>query len=98
MPKFIKYYLKTIADNLVSFRGKTSQTILAKKAGVSLGTVQAIEAGKNFEIESLIKIANALGVTPNDFFVTINDRREISAKMVTLMKEAIAKLEEKPSK
>jgi transcriptional regulator with XRE-family HTH domain len=94
----VKVYLKIIAENLVSFRGKTSQSALAKKAGASLGTVQAIEAGKNFEIESLIKIAGALNVTPEDFFITKKEREKASAKYIILLRKLFADSEEKPSK
>jgi transcriptional regulator with XRE-family HTH domain len=63
-----------------------------------LGTIQAIEAGKNFEIESLIKIARALRTTPEEFFITVDERREFSAKYIILARKALAEPEEKPSK
>lgn len=43
--------------------GKT-QTALANAAGVSLRTVQEIEAGKGTTVTTVIALADALGLTP----------------------------------
>lgn len=62
---------KILSDNLKASRkslGMTQET-LAEKAGVSLFTVQAYEAGRRWpELETLDKIASSLMIETSDLF------------------------------
>jgi transcriptional regulator with XRE-family HTH domain len=79
--------LKTIASNVKRIRGQKvmDQETLAQAAGLSRETVSSIESGKNFSVQSLIKIAKAFGIDPADLFLTDEDRAEVSYKTKLLM-------------
>lgn len=77
--------LKVISGNIVRLRGKGMvQKALAKKAGVSKETIIAIENQRIINLESLIKIADALGVSPADLFITDEIRIEVTWKLKML--------------
>lgn len=77
-----------IAENLLRMRGKMSQEELARKAGVSRGTVANVEAGKGCRLDALFKIAAVLGVTPGDLCVAPGKKDELSM-MAALFVERI---------
>lgn len=77
--------VEVISKNIIRLRGKGMiQKALAKKAGVSKETIIAIENGRIINLESLIKIADALGVSPADLFITDEDRAEVTWKLKML--------------
>jgi transcriptional regulator with XRE-family HTH domain len=78
-------YVAIIAANIKRLRGGMSEEQLAKQAKVARGTIQRLRAGKPISLENLIKIAETLGVTPADLFITDMDRGEISYKHKLLM-------------
>ena len=74
--------LEVISSNIVRLRGKGMiQEALAKKAGVSKETIIAIENQRMINLESLIKIADALGVPLADLFITNEIRGEVTWKL-----------------
>lgn len=56
--------MDTIAERLKLARGDLSQADLAKKSGVSPGTIGNIEAGTRTKPRELLSIARALNVSP----------------------------------
>lgn len=74
-----------IAANIIRLRGKMSQESLGKKAGISRSTIEKLESGKGCNLENLIKIADALGVKPEDLFISAEDRQRVSYMHVKLM-------------
>lgn len=65
--------LKTIGNNLYEIRNKKlmSRAEVAEKANLSDRTYADIERGSvNMRIETVLKICDALNITPNDIFVT----------------------------
>ena len=78
--------LQVISENVVRLRGKTmTQKGLAKKARVSKETIIAAENNKAISLDSLIKIADALGVPAADLFITNEIRAEVTWKFKMLM-------------
>jgi len=74
--------LEVISKNIIRLRGKGMiQEALAKKAGVSKETIIAIENQRMINLESLIKIADALGVPVADLFITDEIRGEVTWKL-----------------
>lgn len=61
------YYIKVIRESL-----SMTQEELAAKSGVSRGTISALENGmeRTTTTKTLLKIANALGVTIDRLFCT----------------------------
>jgi transcriptional regulator with XRE-family HTH domain len=81
-----------IGKNIERMRGGMSQEDLARKAGIGRTTIHNIEAGKRIiRLENLVKIADVLGVKPEDLFISDFDRGEISYRG-KLVLEQIGKL------
>ena len=56
----------TIAEKIKYFRTETQETV-SEKAQISIDTMSAVERGKVIVNScNLVKICNAIGVTPND--------------------------------
>lgn len=56
----------TIAEKIKYFRKETQETV-SEKAQISIDTMSAVERGKVIVNScNLVKICNAIGVTPND--------------------------------
>ena len=75
-------HLTIVGNNVKELRLRRGliQEDLAKKANVSRSTIQAIEKGKNIELEHILRIAEALDVNPADLFLTEKDRNEVTYK------------------
>ena len=75
-------YLIIVGNNVkqLRLRRELSQGGLAEKANVSRSTIQAIEKGRNIELEHILNIAVALNVNPADLFLTEEDRKEVTYK------------------
>lgn len=73
---------KTVGANIIRLRTGVgmSQKDLTAKSGVSRTTVNSVEQGVPCSFSNLVKIAIALEVSPADFFLTTEDRREITYK------------------
>jgi len=71
-----------VGANIIRLRtgAGMSQKELAAKAGAGRSTILAIESGKRCNLANLVKIADALGVSPADLFLTNKDREEITYK------------------
>lgn len=78
-------YFAIISINIKRLRGGMSEEKLADKAGIARGTIQRLKKSKNISLENLIKIAEALEVSPADLFITDVDRGEITYKHKLLM-------------
>jgi DNA-binding XRE family transcriptional regulator len=61
---FVRGYIDQIAVNVRRLRGTMTQEDFAKKCGVSRTTIIRIEGRKNFEIRSLLRIAEAFHLYP----------------------------------
>lgn len=60
-----------------------TQAQVAEAAGLSDRTYADIERGSvNMRIESVLKICEALGITPNDIFVEIQEAEEKNASVL----------------
>jgi transcriptional regulator with XRE-family HTH domain len=81
----ISKFLEIIGKNIDRLRGGMSRGKLAKKVGVSRGTIESAIKGKAINFKNLIKIADALGVSPADLFISDFDRGEVSYKHKLLM-------------
>ncbi len=81
---FSARYIDIIRRNLRRLRGAMTQEKFAEKIGVSLTTIQRIESGENFYIESLLKIAEALNIKPFEFFLDDTEKGEIRAELAEL--------------
>lgn len=75
--EFVKHYAGIIAINVRRLRGAMTQEEFAKKVGVSRTTIIRMESRKNFEIRSLLKIAEALGIYPFNLCMTEDERKRI---------------------
>jgi transcriptional regulator with XRE-family HTH domain len=66
-PLAVRAGLRDIGENLRYWRKllKLSQKELARRADVSVPTVQRLESGAGASVENLLKIAQALGTLPD---------------------------------
>ena len=64
MPKAVATTLKTIGEDLTTWRKLRQLTArqVADRAGISISTVLRLESGKSSSLESLIRVARALGI------------------------------------
>lgn len=64
MPRAVEATLKTLGEDLMTWRKLRQLTArqVADRAGVSISTVLRLESGQSSSLESLIRIARALGV------------------------------------
>lgn len=74
-----------IGNNIARLRGRMKQRELAEKAKVSRQTLGKIENGQPIALNSIVKIANALDVPVADFFITDEQRGNISYMHIKLM-------------
>jgi transcriptional regulator with XRE-family HTH domain len=87
-------YRNVISQNIRKIRGNMSQTEFAKKAGVSAATIHRIESRKNFQADSLLRIAIAFGVFPYELCLTDEERNRLHLRtdvLVESFKEVIKK-------
>ena len=85
--EFVRHYIDLIAVNIRRLRGAMSQEEFAKKVGVARTTVSRMEGRRNFEIRSLIKIAEAFGLYPFDLCMTEEERARVRADVERKEKE-----------
>lgn len=64
MPRAVATTLKVLGEDLTTWRKLRQLTArqVADRAGVSISTVLRLESGKSSSLESLIRVARALGV------------------------------------
>ncbi len=77
--------LLTIGNNFLHFRKKAglTQAEVAERAGISDRTYADIERGAvNLRIETLLKLCQALEVTPNDLLVINDDDTDINENAI----------------
>ena len=70
-------YRRVISQNVRRIRGEMGQTEFARKAGISVATVHRIESCKNFQADSLLRIALAFSVLPYELCLTEEDRKKL---------------------
>ena len=78
---FVENHMALIRKNMRSLRGDMTQKDFAAKVGVLRTTIQRIEDGKNFEIISLFKIAEALHMHPYELCIDEKKRQEIQGQV-----------------
>lgn len=85
-PRLLEVY-RTIGDNITRERGekKMTQNMLAEASGVSRSTIDSAENGLGCSLEKLIKLADALGISPADLFITGKERKRVTYQHVKLM-------------
>jgi len=78
-----------VGANIIRLRtgAGMSQKQLAFKAGVGRSTILAIESGTRCNLAILIKLADALGVSPADLFLSPGDHKEITYKTKVLLEK-----------
>ena len=87
-------YRTVISRNVRKVRGEMSQAEFAKKAGISTATVHRIESCKNFQADSLLRIAVTFGVFPYELCLTDEERQRLHLRtdvLVESFKEVIKK-------
>ena len=87
-------YRDVISMNVRKIRGSMSQAEFAKKAGISTATVHRIESYRNFQADSLLRIAIAFGVFPYELCLTEEERQRLHLRtdvLVESFKEVIKK-------
>lgn len=76
-------FKKAISEKIKHYR-KKSQEDIAEESNLSIDTISSIERGKSIISSlSLVKVCNALSVTPNDILSDFikNDEPEINRKL-----------------
>jgi transcriptional regulator with XRE-family HTH domain len=81
----LAYYLRVISDNVRKIRGGMKLDEFAKKAGVSTSTIHRIESCKNFQADSLLRIAIAFGVFPYELCLTEEERKRLHLRTDVLV-------------
>jgi transcriptional regulator with XRE-family HTH domain len=89
---FVEQYLSVIRKNILGLRGEMSQKEFADKTGISRTTVQRIEDGNNFEIISLLKIAEAFQIPPFNLCMTEKERINLQEGYKIWKKEIVEEL------
>ena len=64
-----------------------TQKEIAQKAGLTRGTINAIENGQPCTLATLIKIADGLGISAANLFITDDQRKEVSFQHILLMEK-----------
>ena len=83
----LRFISGTIAKNIARLRGAMSQEQLARKAGLSRQTVMAVERGQAVPLQNLIKLADALGVSPADLFITQEQLYQVNYLSIRLFEK-----------
>lgn len=83
-PRLLDVYA-VIGNNIRRLRGTMTLQELARLSGVAKGTLVAIEHGNGSNLETLIKIADALNISAADLFITDDQRKEVTYQHVLLM-------------
>jgi DNA-binding XRE family transcriptional regulator len=90
----VSSYMSVIAQNVRKLRGSMSQTEFAKKVAVSPATIHRIESRKNYQIESLLRIAFSCGLFPYEMCLTDDERIKLQLRtdvLVESFKEIVKK-------
>ncbi len=92
--RYVAHYLDIFSQNVRKLRGTMSQADFAKKAGISRATVHRIESRKNFQVISLLQIADSFGLLPYDLCFTDEEKKRVLSStevLVESFKEIIKK-------
>lgn len=82
--------LKVIGNKLYEIRTKRlmSRAEVAEKANLSERTYADIERGSvNMRVETILKICNALSITPNDIFVSKEEKMITEEEIISMIKK-----------
>jgi transcriptional regulator with XRE-family HTH domain len=88
----LAHYRRVISDNVRKIRGGLTREEFAGKAGLSASTVHRIESCKNFQADSLLRIAVAFGIFPYELCLTDEERKRLHLRtdvLVESFKEVI---------
>lgn len=83
----VRARLNVIAINIKRLRGKMSQQEFAKKVGVSRTTISRIENAQNFEVVSLLMIAEEYGLQPYSLCMTEEQKVQLTERVNLLREE-----------
>lgn len=74
-------------SNLLFFREKQllTQDELAEKSGVSVRTIQRIEAGANLKGHTLKSIALALEINPDELTISLKEEKQLNYPLIKLI-------------
>lgn len=79
-------YIIIVGENLEGFRGTLSEEKFAEKLGISRSTYRKIvKEKKPLSMESLVTIAENLGINLSDLFITESERTKITYKVKLLI-------------
>ncbi len=81
----IAIYMDVISRNVRKLRGDLSQAEFAKKVGVSRTTIHRLESRKNFNLESLLRIALTFGLYPHELCLTEEERHRFEFRTEVLV-------------
>lgn len=87
-------YRTVISNNIKKLRDGMSLEEFAKKAGIGPSTIHRIENCKNFQADSLLRIAIAFGAHPYELCLTEEERQRLHLRtdvLVDSFKEIIKK-------
>ena len=90
------YDMRKIGNKILAFRKAMglTQAEVAEKAGLADRTYADIERGNvNMRIETLLKICDALGITPDAVLTEENSARLVSEEAVAVKYEACSEKE-----
>jgi len=85
-PRLIEIYA-TIGNNIRRLRGIMTQNEIAQKAKLTRGTINAIENGQGCTLATLIQIADGLGISAANLFITDDQKKEVSFQHILLMEK-----------
>jgi transcriptional regulator with XRE-family HTH domain len=85
-PRLIEMFA-VIGNNIRRRRGTMTQNEVAQKARLTRGTINAIENGQGCTLATLIQIADGLGISAANLFITDDQRKEVSYLHVLLMEK-----------
>lgn len=85
----LKEIAELIGENLAKARGGMKKTDLQKKSGVHPNTIRAIEKGKSFNFQTIVKLADALGISLSDLFISDSERKDVSYKHILLINQLV---------
>ena len=89
--------MRTIGNKLLAIRKKTglTQAEVAEAAGLSDRTYADIERGSvNMRVETILRICEALKITPNDIFVSQDNKILTEEEIINTIKKCSPKEKE----
>jgi len=94
--EYVDIFLSIVSENIKSFRQLKgmSQEELVKKSGISRDVISRIENAKNIGLDSLISIANVLGISPSALFTTKEEKEGLET-FIKRLPDAMADIQKR---